>query len=768
MQGQTQFQPPAPVGPRPPQTVNNELKQGPGPNTVQSRAQQGLPTQSIQSQQQQQQSPNVYQGGLGRQRGRGFRGGRGRGRGFRGGRGRGARGGGWGRGRGFARLQGQGGQGGQGGGLGRGQVRFNGAVFSRNYVPVQLERQQQVEQVILHHIDPNYKSLYPMMDAALKSWKCAQCGLINQLYYLRCTGCATYLPTALRVGMLINICKTYMNEWNNYNNNQFNLSTLFSSNINRLYLVTLNPDGPFIPNSNIRDRLQHVVIRLWRPDYLIESKRKQMDECYQLFEKANLGPKILAKFEIGQIEEHINGKKIYHSKQFMDEVMYAICDKLVTIHQMKPNNEIFDSNKDTFYNKFKSKCEEMRKYININKEQLLLEGFEFTGKDLKTIGEILTLFPDGVDNILEQFEWLKSEINELIKDAWWESKDNQMVFCHNDIYQGNIMEIFDNNNDFKNQINSLTGQDLDNYILNNYGGDLKIIDYDTCCFNYRYYDISNFMIELCIEYFRIIQYPFVVIEWSQYPDHEWRCKFVKRYLSKLTNKKEESDISMDDVNLFLKLIDLMGLLSDLYLGISTFVYGIQSEHKGHAVVRGGKRRYDEPEQIRMDYFEYSVNRLKNYWFSKDQITNGNESERIDPNLGYNLESNANINGQNTSWYAGYGPIMQSLGGNSQKQQPQQSLSSQQPLQQSSIISQEQQQQDGQDLTHNNEHEEEEHEHEHDEEEEEQRHEEEHYMNDEHEEDMIDMTHGNIHNYEPKDSKINNNNNNNEQSQQQIA
>jgi len=63
----------------------------------------------------------------------------------------------------------------------------------------------------------------------------------------------------------------------------------------------------------------------------------------------------------------------------------------------------------------------------------------------------------------------------------------------------------------------------------------------------------------------------------------------------------------------------------------------------------------------MDYFEYSVNRLKNYWFSKDQITGARESERIDPNLGYNLAPDAAYN-QNT-WYLGYGPITQNLGQN---------------------------------------------------------------------------------------------------------
>jgi len=127
-----------------------------------------------------------------------------------------------------------------------------------------------------------------------------------------------------------------------------------------------------------------------------------------------------------------------------------------------------------------------------------------------------------------------------------------------------------------------------------------------------------------------------------------------------------------DIHLFLQLIDLYGLLSDLYQGISTFVYGIISEHRGHAVVRGGKRRYDEPEQIRMDYFEYAVNRLKNYWFSKDQITGDNESDRIDPNLGYNLGPDSST--RQNSWYLGYGPILKSLGQSSQnidEQEPEQ-------------------------------------------------------------------------------------------------
>jgi len=188
------------------------------------------------------------------------------------------------------------------------QGNNNNADFSRNYAPVQLQHQQQMEQTLLTKLhnneneDESWSNL--KMDKSLKTWKCEQCSLVNQLYYLKCLGCKNFLSTYIRVGIMIQLFKHYMPEYSNYNNNQFSLSTLFASNVNHLYLITINKNGAFNNSSNNVDRF---VLRIFKPMPL--SQRKKLDECYDLFNQINLGPKVFSRFEIGHIEEHINGKK---------------------------------------------------------------------------------------------------------------------------------------------------------------------------------------------------------------------------------------------------------------------------------------------------------------------------------------------------------------------------------------------------------------------------------------------------------------------------
>jgi len=414
------------------------------------------------------------------------------------------------------------------------QGRDNNGGFSSNYAPVQLQHQQQMEQTLLTKLHNNEnEDESGSMDKSLKTWKCEQCSLVNQLYYLKCIGCKSFLSTYIRVGIMIQLFKTYMPDYSNYNNNQFNISTLFASNVNHLYLITINKNGAF---SNSNSNVDRFVLRLFKP--MSASQRKKLDECYDLFNQINLGPKVFARFEIGHIEEHLNGKKIYHAKQTSEEVWKTIIDKIFEIQKIKPSEETFSKKTDTFDNAVKHELEVMRKYINIDKDELKLKGFEFTGKDLKTIGEILALFPNGVDSMLEEYNWLSNHISELLRQLPWENWQDWQVFSHNDIYQGNIMEIF--SNETRRQMSQLRGQDLDQFINSNFNGNIKIIDYETCCWNNRYYDFANWLVELCIEYFRVPNYPYVTIDWNKYPNEQFRQQIGRYYLSKLKNANLQS------------------------------------------------------------------------------------------------------------------------------------------------------------------------------------------------------------------------------------
>lgn len=92
-----------------------------------------------------------------------------------------------------------------------------------------------------------------------------------------------------------------------------------------------------------------------------------------------------------------------------------------------------------------------------------------------------------------------------------------VVFCHNDLQEGNILT----KNDGINSDNARTSND--SYEYHNTSS-LIIIDYEYCAYNYRSYDIANHFIEWKFDYTKS-EFPYFAVLPENYPTLEQQVFF---------------------------------------------------------------------------------------------------------------------------------------------------------------------------------------------------------------------------------------------------
>ncbi|KAJ8958452.1 hypothetical protein NQ318_002239 [Aromia moschata] len=117
--------------------------------------------------------------------------------------------------------------------------------------------------------------------------------------------------------------------------------------------------------------------------------------------------------------------------------------------------------------------------------------------------------PDFARNVLEKLN-LRAEADWLKKRL--EAENSPVVFCHNDMQEGNILMCQDS--------------DKEN---NNSNPKIVIIDFEYCSYNYRAFDIANHFIEWAYDYTEP-KHPFYREDWTKYPTEKQRLTFIRAYL----------------------------------------------------------------------------------------------------------------------------------------------------------------------------------------------------------------------------------------------
>ncbi|XP_062931370.1 choline/ethanolamine kinase isoform X2 [Cynocephalus volans] len=179
-------------------------------------------------------------------------------------------------------------------------------------------------------------------------------------------------------------------------------------------------------------------------------------------------------------------------------------------------------------------------------------------------------------NLLEMYS-LKDEMGNLRKLL--DSTPSPVVFCHNDIQEGNILLLSEPEN----------------------ADSLMLVDFEYSSYNYRGFDIGNHFCEWVYDYTHE-EWPFYKAKPTDYPTQEQQLHFIRHYLAEV--KKGET-ISREEQR---KLEEDLLVEANRYALASHFFWGLWS------ILQASMST------IEFGYLEYAQSRFQFYFQQKGQLT----------------------------------------------------------------------------------------------------------------------------------------------------
>ncbi len=167
-----------------------------------------------------------------------------------------------------------------------------------------------------------------------------------------------------------------------------------------------------------------------------------------------------------RIEEFYEGRTLLPVDLFEPDTLRQIANRLYRLHQLSPRG----LPQKPFFDMMHEKWGQLA--------QQVLEGD-------------LSLFPNNEAALCQSLRDLYSpETLTMVKRCL---PDDELTFCHNDTYHGNIMK-------------------LDS-------GEIKLLDFEFSCMNYRAYDFSNLFAETVMQH-KQAEYPYFSIAEPEFSDRE--------------------------------------------------------------------------------------------------------------------------------------------------------------------------------------------------------------------------------------------------------
>ncbi|KAJ8916695.1 hypothetical protein NQ315_000340 [Exocentrus adspersus] len=299
------------------------------------------------------------------------------------------------------------------------------------------------------------------------------------------------------------ICRDYLHgAWKRVNSQNIGFKHISGGLSNLLYHVSL-PDQLW-KESRYKEEPREVLIRVYGQTHGEGALEALITESviFTLLSERNLGPKLHGIFPGGRIEQYINARPL-KTKELADEKLSVqIAQKMATIHSMQ---------------------------VPLHKEPTWL--WNTIDRWLHTCDSKLSSdIPPFAKTILDKMD-LRAETKWLRKRL--EAESTPVVFCHNDLQEGNILMCQDDEPDKDN---------------NNAESKIVIIDFEYCSYNYRSFDIANHFVEWAYDYTEP-NHPFYKEDWSNYPTEKQRHAFIRAYLDESGSRENPKKV-MREVEIF--------------------------------------------------------------------------------------------------------------------------------------------------------------------------------------------------------------------------
>ncbi|XP_028034967.1 choline/ethanolamine kinase isoform X1 [Bombyx mandarina] len=316
---------------------------------------------------------------------------------------------------------------------------------------------------------------------------------------------------------------------------------------------------------------------------------------FTLLSERRLGPKLHGVFSGGRIEEYIPARPLLTRELAEPALSMKIAEKMAAIHSMdiplsKEPNWLWK----TMWKWLKICKDERLNTIGKNEEEQRII------KQLKSI------------DFNKEIDWLKKFLATV---------ESPVVFCHNDMQEGNILMLEDSANADDEMTTIFQAYDVEhhksskeNYHLDEISSDsisshisdsgepkLFLIDFEYCAYNHRGFDIANHFQEWAYDYTNDA-HPFYHECQDDCPTLEQKEIFIKEYLKHYSSNvsEEPQEPSIDDVNHLLNEVEAFALASHLFWTLWSIVNASKS-------------------QIPFGYWEYALSRFETYQRLKIEV-----------------------------------------------------------------------------------------------------------------------------------------------------
>uniref|UniRef100_A0A8D2H7B1 Ethanolamine kinase n=1 Tax=Urocitellus parryii TaxID=9999 RepID=A0A8D2H7B1_UROPR len=272
---------------------------------------------------------------------------------------------------------------------------------------------------------------------------------------------------------------------------------------------------------------------------------------FAILAERSLGPQLYGVFPEGRLEQYLPSRPL-KTRELREPVLSAaIATKMARFHGME---------------------------MPFTKEPHWLFGTME-----RYLKQIQDLPPTGLlnMNLLEMYS-LEDEMGNLRKLL--DSTPSPVVFCHNDIQEGNILLLSEPEN----------------------ADSLMLVDFEYSSYNYRGFDIGNHFCEWVYDYTHE-EWPFYKAQPTDYPTRGQQLHFIRHYLAEVKKgetlsqeeqKKLEEDLLVEVSRYALASHFFWGLWSILQASMSTIEFG---------------------------YLEYAQSRFQFYFQQKGQLTSFHSS-----------------------------------------------------------------------------------------------------------------------------------------------
>ncbi|XP_059220600.1 choline/ethanolamine kinase isoform X3 [Stomoxys calcitrans] len=346
-------------------------------------------------------------------------------------------------------------------------------------------------------------------------------------------------------------------------------------------------------SSTLASALRHkepkeVLLRIYGQSHGEDALEQMITESvvFALLSERHFGPRLYGIFPGGRIEQYIPARALQTAELAIPEISLRVAEKMAEIHSL---NIPMSKEPDWIWN-----CmERWQRHI-----PEILSRTDWQEHELVSAQHMRGI------NFEKEALWMK----QVIRKA-----NCPVVFCHNDLQEGNILikssndisdcnaedaalenismnsdDVVDNNTSNKPPADLDTSADsaIDNTISSTVP-DLRIIDFEYCAYNYRGFDLANHFLEWTFNYSRP-DFPFYYYHSENFPTKEQRHCFIRRYLKKINDCEEEwepSQKEIDEVDVEVKIFRMMSHLFWTLWSLMNVTSNIEFAYWHYAVTR---------------------------------------------------------------------------------------------------------------------------------------------------------------------------------------